>query len=264
MTGPIENEAAYFAAAARNIQVNAIVGRIQRLAETEPEVWRLLEVVNADIYRRRVDEYHRNLKKAAERELQGGESLNDWHEYNQLPTPQSTALIRTAETSARIEASWIYRLPADQVRDFDFPQSLIIGYLKFGKLSDKQREWVTKLADELPQRAELRAQERKAQAELDAASEYVGKVGERIELEGEIIFTTTVGQDSMYGPRELVKIRDTDGNVITTFTTAEWAWSAKRGQLVSGKATVKEHSTYEGTKQTIVNRPKFTVTNKEG
>lgn len=262
MTGPIENEAAYFAAASRNIQVNAVVGRIQRLTDEEPEIYRLLIEVNADQYRRSVDEYHRRLKKAAEWELEGGESLNEWHEYNRLPTPESTALVRIDDP--RRDAHWIYSLPADQVRDFRFEQSLVIGYLKFGKLSDKQREWVTKLADDLPNKAKLREEERKAQAELDAASEYVGSVGERIELEGEIIFTTTVGRDSQWGPRELVKIRDTDGNVITTFTTAEWAWSAKRGQLVSGKATVKEHSTYEGTKQTIVNRPKFTVTDKEG
>ncbi len=262
MTGPIENEGAYLAAAARNIAINAVVGRIQRLQDEEPEIHRLLIEVNADGYRRSQVEYAKRLKQAEEAELKHGESLNDWHSWNQVPTPESTALVRIADP--RADGSWIAGLPADQVRDFRFEQSLVIGYLKFGKLSDKQREWVTKLADDLPNKAKMRAEEREAQAELDAGSEYVGKVGERIELEGEIIFTTTVGRDSQWGPRELVKIRDADGNVITTFTTAEWAWSAKRGQLVSGKATVKEHSTYEGTKQTIVSRPKFTITDKEG
>lgn len=262
MTGPIHNEGAYLRATARRIQENAVVGRIKRLADDEPEIYRLLIAVNQDQYRRSVDGYHRRLKQAAQQELEGGESLNAWHQYNQLPTPESTALVRIDDP--RRDSHWIYALPANEVRDFRFEQSLVIGYLKFGKLSDKQREWVTKLADDLPNKAKLQAEERKAQAALDAASEYVGKIGQRIEIEGEILFSTTVGRGSMYGPRELVKIRDTDGNVITTFTNAEWAWTAKRGQLVSGKATVKEHSTYEGTKQTIVNRPKFTVTNKEG
>ena len=88
-----------------------------------------------------------------------------------------------------------------------------------------------------------------------AASAHVGTVGERLRgVEAVVEFVRDL-DGGMYGPKRLVKLRAGD-DVLVTFSTSEWVWSAKRGQQVVLDFTVKAHDRYEGTAQTTITRAK--------
>jgi hypothetical protein len=49
----------------------------------------------------------------------------------------------------------------------------------------------------------------------------------------------------------------TNGPVTAkTYTTAKWAWEVERGTTITVTGTVKKQDEYEGTKQTVLARPK--------
>lgn len=118
------------------------------------------------------------------------------------------------------------------------------------------------------------------QAELDeeaklkamrdfSGSEWVAEPKKRIDL------TLTLVNDYVYegcsysyyddGTRHIYTFRDADGNCFVWKTqkvidcydeqTEEWT-DAEVGDTIVMKATVKEHSEYKGTKQTVITRPK--------
>ncbi len=93
--------------------------------------------------------------------------------------------------------------------------------------------------------------ERAEKAKRDSGSEHVGTVGERR------LFTVTVEVvltfNSMYGYWFLNICRDADDNVIVYKGSKPF----DKGSKIIMKATVKEHGEYQGTKQTIVSRPKI-------
>lgn len=119
------------------------------------------------------------------------------------------------------------------------------------------------------------------QAELDAearlkalrdfsGSEWVAEPKKRIDL------TLTLVNDYVYegcsysyydsGIRHIYTLRDEDGNCLVWKTqkvidfydkeSDEWI-DAEVGDTIEMKATVKEHSEYKGTKQTVITRPKI-------
>jgi hypothetical protein len=119
------------------------------------------------------------------------------------------------------------------------------------------------------------------QAELDAeaklkamrdfsGSEWVAEPKRRLDL------TLTLVNDYVYegcsysyyddGTRHIYTFRDADGNCFVWKTqkvidcydeqTEEWT-DAEVGDTIVMKATVKEHSEYKGTKQTVITRPKI-------
>ena len=87
-------------------------------------------------------------------------------------------------------------------------------------------------------------------AVTDAASEWIGTVKERMEIEIEVLFIKE--HEGFYGPVDIIKMRDTDGNGLTWFCTG--ISSLKRGDHVKIKGTVKKHEEYQGTKQTVLTR----------
>lgn len=95
--------------------------------------------------------------------------------------------------------------------------------------------------------------ERKAKAEereaANAVSNYLGKVGDRITVKVKEA-TVITSWETVYGTTWLNKIVDENGNILIwkSSSTAEF----KSGDTI--KATVKEHSEYNGTKQTVVAR----------
>lgn len=103
-------------------------------------------------------------------------------------------------------------------------------------------------------------------------SEYIGNAGDRITIEvtykKRFEYTTYY---TYYGEsHNIFKMEDADGNVLVWNTTG-WLQDKKfvaengmchpiwEGSKVLLTATVKEHSEYKGTKQTVVSRPKFTL-----
>lgn len=83
------------------------------------------------------------------------------------------------------------------------------------------------------------------------SSEYVGKVGERIDVvvrvERKSIF------NGVYGLTNIYKMIDEDGNVYSWFTTTS---PMEPGKNYVIRGTIKEHATYRNIKQTILSRCK--------
>lgn len=83
-------------------------------------------------------------------------------------------------------------------------------------------------------------------------SEYVGTVGEKISgLKVKIISNTPY--ETMYGTSYIVKMKDEAGNNLTTFCTGRFA-DVEKDEELTIKGTVKEHSIYKDSKQTILGR----------
>jgi len=85
-----------------------------------------------------------------------------------------------------------------------------------------------------------------------AGSNHVGDIGQRIIIDGTV--ENTVSFDGFYGTTYMTVIKDTDGNVYVYKGSRR---IAKKGETVNLKATVKDHSEYNGVKQTVINRPKI-------
>jgi len=92
--------------------------------------------------------------------------------------------------------------------------------------------------------------QRRKEALAGKASEYVGEIGERVELKVDSVKLIT-SWETMYGTTFVWKITDKDGNIYT--------WKTGNGipdDVVSIKGTVKEHKEYRGVKQTELTRCK--------
>lgn len=91
--------------------------------------------------------------------------------------------------------------------------------------------------------------ERARIAKVGANSTHVGTVGEREEFDATVVSEKTFESD--FGARALIKFIDDAGNVLIWWTSPQ---SFRKGEHVHIKATIKEHSTYKETKQTVIAR----------
>ena len=97
----------------------------------------------------------------------------------------------------------------------------------------------------------LEGEARKAKAaEAGAASTHLGTVGKRMVITGEVIATHTY--DSGFGTVTWVTVVTADGNVVKW--KASGASRPGRGDVITGKATIKAHDDWKGTAQTVVTR----------
>lgn len=116
---------------------------------------------------------------------------------------------------------------------------------------DKQRAWCKANGFGSVTFAELENQ--KSQVEKPALkSDYVGKVGERIELE-HISIVAMPSFDTQFGTKYVVVMKDLDDRSIIWRTTSP-PNSFNRGVMVDIKGTVKKHEIYKGERQTILQR----------
>ena len=139
---------------------------------------------------------------------------------------------------------------------------------------------LAKLAEEERLRAEEAARqeaERQKVRETNARSNFVGEVGDKLEIKATLTNCITYEKSNYYGygtvTAHIYKFIDSDGNILVWFT--ESGIDAKEGDRVTLKATVKKHSYYTeredkkydeisgeeikqdgGTKQTILTRCK--------
>lgn len=93
--------------------------------------------------------------------------------------------------------------------------------------------------------------------EIRKVSEHVGKVGERIE----VACTSFVCKSSWEGPfgtTYLYSFNDTTNNVYIWYASSP-VLATDEERIVSVKGTVKEHSSFNGIKQTVLTRCKVTV-----
>jgi len=89
------------------------------------------------------------------------------------------------------------------------------------------------------------------------SSEWVGEIGERLEITGLITLCKHYRRES-YDPAKgyehsfVIGVLGDDGNEYILFTAA--AFPAK-GERVTFRATVAKHNTFMGRRQTVVKRP---------
>lgn len=91
---------------------------------------------------------------------------------------------------------------------------------------------------------------RQEQANKEKASDYVGNIGDRIEIKA-VTATTISSFETAYGITYINKFVDENGNVYMWFGN-----KAVDEGITSVKGTIKEHKEYKGVKQTILTRCK--------
>ena len=89
-----------------------------------------------------------------------------------------------------------------------------------------------------------------ARLKANAAAAYVGEIGDRIEINATVKFC--MGFDGFYGTTYINTMVDADGNIYVY----KGKRLASKGDQISLKATIKDHSEYKGAKQTVLSRPK--------
>ncbi len=95
----------------------------------------------------------------------------------------------------------------------------------------------------------------KARGEADAKSEWVGQPGERLRgVKATLEMSRVIGEGYGYhdDPRRLLKLRTSDGSLLTWFTSA--AEHLEEGADLVIDLTVKEHSEYNGARETLITR----------
>lgn len=92
----------------------------------------------------------------------------------------------------------------------------------------------------------------KKEIKSEVSSEHVGNIGDKISVE--VILTKVSYFDGFYGMMAFFTFTDNDGNVFVWKTANDI--NHEIGDKFTIKGTVKEHSDYRGTKQTILTRVK--------
>jgi len=90
----------------------------------------------------------------------------------------------------------------------------------------------------------------KAIADVKAASNFIGEVGDRLDFQGTARLVWK--GDNQWGTTYIYLIKTQDGNTIKYM--GKWLGQGESFPI-SFKATVKKHEEYNGEKQTVVNRP---------
>lgn len=133
---------------------------------------------------------------------------------------------------------------------------------KYGKLTEKQVACVLKAIDK---RTAQKAEWVEKKAAADAKSEFVGEVGDKIQirLTVQAVIEIAVPAFSYYdsGVSWINILKDSAENI---YVYRGKTFVGNKGETVVLKASIKEHSVYNGVKQNVIQRPKLVSTiNKE-
>lgn len=105
----------------------------------------------------------------------------------------------------------------------------------------------------IPQYRKFVDQNKKFEKKSFAPSNHVGTVDEKIEIE--LTYVSTHGFSGFYGWTSFHRFVDANNNIIIWKTTKDCSFV--ENQKYNVKATVKEHTEYKETKQTLIIRPNF-------
>lgn len=90
---------------------------------------------------------------------------------------------------------------------------------------------------------------REERRQIDAQSNFIGSVGDRVEIEGEVV--SLFFKESFNGSYWINKIRTADAALVTYMGKK----IAERGEHIKASFGIKAHSEYQGVKSTLVCRP---------
>ena len=141
---------------------------------------------------------------------------------------------------ARYHCTWGWYLPSNE----HVPSALPVG------IEPVRLEWTeVSTNDSLnPQTAIKTVVEAKLYE--PSKSEYVGKIGERIEVELTVTNAVTIDKGN-YGPSTFYVMTDANENVYTWQTAAK---NCEKGTTHKIKGTIKDHKLYKNEKQTVLTR----------
>ncbi len=161
--------------------------------------------------------------------------------------------------TGKVHGKWIERTAEYQAK---------LDARRAERQAKRQAEWEAKQAEldrirkqkEAEEEAKRLAEEARIKA-LKAISQYVGEVGEKLDITGTHVRTAwfDVRSFSGYGTDRMYvhTFKDADGNVIV-WKTSKWL-DLNEGDSVRIRGTVKEHSEYKDEKQTALTRCKIEV-----
>ena len=135
----------------------------------------------------------------------------------------------------------------------DFLDKLRVAIDNWGGLTDGQHAAVAKAFANAQEKLAGRDVKRAEALAADLTTNHVGNVGERRDFD--LTTERTHSFEGHFGTVYITIFRDADNNVIVYKGNLAF----KRGEKVSGKATIKAHELRDGVPQTIVARPKFEV-----
>lgn len=181
----------------------------------------------------------------------GGSGIYAWCVRNGVivPTIVDNGICHKCHGAGKVHSKWIERTPEYQA-----------------KLDAKrQAKWAAEQAKldaereerEAREKAEREAKEAEIRA-MKAISQYVGQLGDKVEVKGTYVRTGSWEQKSFSGyGTDIMYVhtfKDADGNVFTWKT--QKGISFEYGEMVIFKGTVKKHSEYKDEKQTELTRCK--------
>lgn len=101
--------------------------------------------------------------------------------------------------------------------------------------------------------ADVQEKERQAQAEK---SSYYGNVGDKVDGL-EVTFKNEFYYETKFGGMCIYIFEDADGHQFKWNTSSGFTTSIEKGDVITIKGTIKEHSEYNGIKQTVLTRCKL-------
>ncbi len=90
--------------------------------------------------------------------------------------------------------------------------------------------------------------------------EHLGEIGEKVTLTGVVRTATRVNGFTAYAPDRALIVIDASTAIAKLVTSARWAYSVERGDQITVTGTVKAHTEWRGTKQTVLTRATRTDT----
>lgn len=161
--------------------------------------------------------------------------------------------------TGKVHSKWIERTPEYQAK---------LDAKREARERAKREAWDAEQAKCNAERAEREARE-KAEREAEEArikaekaiSQYVGQIGEKVEIKGSYVRSGSFEQKSFRGYGTVTiyvhTFKDVDGNVFVWKTQNNIG--LEYGEPVIVKGTVKNHSEYKDEKQTELTRCKVTM-----
>ncbi len=133
------------------------------------------------------------------------------------------------------------------------------------RLAKKQAKFAEVIAQrkaEEEEQARKQAEREARWAEERAASEYIGSIGDKLDIE--VTFSHEVSFDTQFGRMNIYFFKDEAGNTLAWKTSA-MLWIddldengnnifIRKGDKIRFTASIKEHNEYKGEKQTMLQR----------
>lgn len=182
-------------------------------------------------------EFERNENATAD------QALSNLYERN----PRFRIKVTEADWAKATEAlEWVREDVAER-DDLDEFQHNLVTYTRANYLPEKGDGFIAYTIE-----ARRREIEKALNAKRAGKSEWIGEPKQRVELTFHVTFTKVI--DGYYGPKQLTKGHDDDGNLLVWWSSSEWLEQGKTYEL---KGTIKAHSTddyQDGAKVTEITR----------